>query len=94
MSVEAKERALASTRAFWYERRSAISTYKLERGCADCGYNTHPEALEFDHVWGEKLANVNELIGARWDVLFDELEKCEVVCSNCHRVRTILRLDA
>jgi hypothetical protein len=43
-----------------------------------------------DHVRGEKVGNVAKLIGhyCGWDDLLDEIAKCEVVCSNCHRERT------
>ena len=66
---------------------------KLSVGCADCGYREHPAALEFDHVRGEKrfnLAKVRHHTPAP-TALRKELLKCEVVCSNCHHVRTATR---
>lgn len=68
--------------------------YKLEKGCQDCGYRDHPEALDFDHVRGEKLFNVGDMVRrhrSSWDKILTEIEKCEVVCANCHRVRTAKR---
>ena len=39
--------------------RDELRAYKLKHGCADCGYNAHHIALEFDHREGtEKLFNV------------------------------------
>ena len=70
---------------------SAIATLKLERGCADCGYDARPEALQFDHLPGnEKAGGVAEMIwkAASLEAVLDETEKCEVVCANCHSVRT------
>ncbi len=32
------------------KRYRRINKYKLKKGCTDCGYNTHPKALCFDHV--------------------------------------------
>ena len=67
-----------------------VNEIKLSRGCADCGYAEHAVALEFDHLPGTtKVASINELVG-RLDIngIRDEIEKCEVVCANCHRVRT------
>ena len=59
------------------------------RACADCGYAEAAEALDFDHVRGEKYANVNKLAGsAGWERIMEEVDKCEVVCANCHRIRT------
>tara|TARA_R110000751_G_C13633083_1_gene466075 strand:+ start:313 stop:810 length:498 start_codon:yes stop_codon:yes gene_type:complete len=67
-----------------------IADYKMERGCTDCGYRKHHTALEFDHIRGKKELNVclsKSIAQAK-----KEIEKCEVVCSNCHRIRTYNRL--
>lgn len=67
-----------------------LAVYKEDYGCADCGYNTHHVALDFDHIKGEKSINVcnaKSISQAK-----KEIEKCEVVCSNCHRIRTYKRL--
>jgi hypothetical protein len=71
-------------------RRRAIDAIKLAAGCADCGYNHFPEALQFDHIpeRGPKLFNVANRTNRRWSLVLAEIEKCEVVCANCHAVRT------
>ena len=63
---------------------------KLERGCADCGYNKSAYALQFDHISDDKKLNVSDLIGKDygWETILEEIEKCEVVCGNCHAIRT------
>jgi hypothetical protein len=73
-----------------YGRRSAmISHIKLMLGCADCGFNSHPAALEFDHLPGStKVRAVSLLLMGSLKIVFEEIDKCEVVCSNCHRIRT------
>lgn len=71
-------------------KAQVIKQYKIDHGCADCGYNAHSAALEFDHRPGSiKLFNVGEKIGT-WSMtrLMEEIAKCEVVCANCHAVRT------
>lgn len=68
-----------------------IRNYKLSKGCADCGYNKHHAALEFDHVDGEKEFNVCNAKSIKQAK--EEIKKCEVVCSNCHRIRTYERLQ-
>jgi hypothetical protein len=62
---------------------------KASKGCADCGYNTNGVALQFDHM-GDKKGNVSNLIRSdyAWSTIMDEINKCEVVCANCHAVRT------
>lgn len=57
--------------------------------CSDCKGTFSPCAMDFDHVADDK----EFAIGSRGryvslDDLFTEIEKCEVVCSNCHRIRT------
>jgi hypothetical protein len=61
--------------------------------CADCGVRYPPHQLEFDHVRGTKVADVSRLATRPVGVkrLLEEIAKCEVVCANCHRLRTWCR---
>lgn len=80
------------SRAKRAERRAFLDAYKVEKGCTDCGYNDHPFALEFDHLPGaDKVAPVSNMILADMDRLMAEIAKCEIVCANCHRIRTTER---
>lgn len=72
------------------KRAKMIQEIKLIRGCADCGYNQHGEALEFDHL-SDKKHNVSAIRGNKWEDILLEIAKCDVVCANCHRVRTVRR---
>lgn len=57
----------------------------------DCGQRFHPAAMDFDHRPGEgKLYTISTMKStARAAGLLEaELAKCDLVCSNCHRVRT------
>lgn len=78
------------TRTNAEKKMAEIHQYQLEMGCMDCGYNKHPAALEFDHRPGEiKLFNIGEQMGNRSRaVLWAEIAKCDVVCANCHNIRT------
>ncbi len=61
-------------------------------GCVDCGYNKHPSALDFDHMPGtKKLFNIGQHKWKSRVVLEAEIAKCELVCANCHRIRTVTR---
>lgn len=74
------------------KKRQEINEYKLAKGCMDCGYATHPAALQFDHRPGEvKLFNIGLSITRGREALWAEIAKCDVVCSNCHAVRTAER---
>ena len=77
------------------KKMAKIHGYQLEKGCADCGYNKHPAAMEFDHLPGtKKLFNISEQVGNRSvESLWSEIAKCEVVCANCHAIRTAERRE-
>ncbi len=57
----------------------------------DCGYDKDPAALQFDHVRGEKLVEIGKVATNVSKRVLDEIEKCEVVCANCHAIRTTER---
>lgn len=76
------------------EIRQKVSEIKTTTGCSDCGYNKHPAALDFDHLpQYTKSKTVSALVGScsPWSRIEAEIAKCEVVCANCHRVRTANR---
>lgn len=87
---ECRECARRTMRESYRENVEFLHEYKLERGCVDCGYREHAEALDFDHLPGvEKSFTIGQVgIRKNRDVLLAEIAKCEVVCANCHRVRT------
>lgn len=59
--------------------------------CLDCGYKDHPVAFDFDHkVPSEKSFKISGKAIYRWKELRKELDKCELRCSNCHRVKHYL----
>jgi hypothetical protein len=77
--------------------RLARTTYLIEyfetHPCVDCG-ETDPVVLEFDHLRDKAFAIGPALSQRRWQSILDEMEKCEVVCANCHRRRTARRRGA
>lgn len=56
--------------------------------CADCGGRFPPECMDFDHVRGEKIRGVAQMMHYSKARLCAEILKCELVCANCHRTRT------
>lgn len=67
-----------------------LADYKLNQKCKDCGYSKHHSALEFIHIKGKKSFNIS--FAKSISQAKKEIEKCEVICSNCHRVRTYNRI--
>jgi len=63
------------------------------RPCADCGQTFDPVVMDFDHVRGEKLFTMGAGVRCKsTEAVLAELAKCDVVCSNCHRLRTKERI--
>ncbi len=72
------------------QRRKKIRTLAIaQKGgkCTVCGYHRCQEALEFHHLtMQEKDFGISDKGYTRsWDKVRDEIEKCVLLCSNCHR---------
>ena len=51
--------------------------------------------MDFDHVKGKKVDNISNMarIGRGINEIKKEIKKCEILCSNCHRMRTWNKMD-
>ena len=53
--------------------------------CIICGYNKCISSLDFHHKNPqEKEFGINECISYSYERLLKEVDKCELVCRNCH----------
>ena len=69
-----------------------IREIKESKPCVDCGVNYPYYVMDFDHL-EDKEYGINFLCSTgRIGALKKEIVKCEVVCANCHRIRTHNRL--
>lgn len=61
--------------------------------CTDCGQSYHPFVMDFDHIGDDKVYNIYEMVhsGYSLETVKAEIAKCELVCANCHRLRTGIR---
>lgn len=73
-----------------YHRKVALLK---DTPCVDCGKNFPPVAMDFDHVQGGKVSTIARMRSVTWPSVLEELLKCELVCANCHRIRTYLRVQ-
>lgn len=67
--------------------RERLEIYKV-KACLDCGLQFSPVVMDFDHVHGEKILPIADMREKAWSQVLLELQKCELVCACCHRVRT------
>ena len=66
---------------------------KASTSCADCGGRFLGHVMQFDHVRGEKsfmLSSVTKT-NISWCRIKEEVDKCDIVCANCHAMRTYNR---
>lgn len=89
-----KEKHISYVRRNKRQITEFIEAYKQERSCMDCGFlgKDFPYVLDFDHLdggiskkftigsWSQSVLSI--------EAIKKEIEKCELVCANCHRKRT------
>ena len=63
--------------------------------CTDCNKIFHFSAMHYDHIEDNKIFNVANLIvrGFKRETIQNEIDKCELVCANCHALRTYTRYE-
>lgn len=88
-----REKAKRNNSKYRKEAVSFIKIYLLEHPCIDCG-NSDIRVLEFDHVRGIKKNAISKMVTSASPLgqIKLEIEKCEVRCANCHRIKTIKQL--
>jgi hypothetical protein len=82
--------AAANKASLRIKRTALLLEYFSEHPCVDCG-ETDPLVLEFDHLRDKSFEIAAAIIDRSWETILAEIAKCEVVCANCHRRRTVRR---
>jgi len=85
---------------FKRNRRELLKEEAIEyiggKVCAKCSNNFLPiSCYDFHHNTGSKTENISKLLNTKKTLdaeLKEELKKCILLCSNCHRIVTCLRL--
>lgn len=70
-----------------YPERKAKALELLGGSCAQCGETSD---LDFDHISPKtKTIEVTDLLDTHsWDSILQEMEKCQLLCKNCHKQKT------
>jgi len=79
-----KEQSYKSRRRAVKRNRKFVDTYKINHPC-HCGEFT-PCCLSFHHENGDKTGNISDMVNRGYGInrLQKEIDKCEVLCLNCH----------
>ena len=105
---ESKSRKLARDRKYYSDnkesesKRLSIRREKIKKfivdiksvPCMDCGQSYPSYVMDFDHR-GDKSFTIAKGISNNYSIerLLEEINKCDIVCSNCHRIRTWSKYD-
>lgn len=71
-----------------YRKRKKLELiYQSGGKCQLCGYNKCENALEFHHLYSEeKESSISTLLAqGKYKEVLEEVKKCILVCSNCHK---------
>lgn len=82
--------AAAWNRATLAERTAFMFDFLEAHPCVDCG-ERDPIVLEFDHLGDKSFEIGSGFRNRKWEIVLEEMAKCDVVCVNCHRRRTARR---
>jgi hypothetical protein len=82
-----KEKIKANNYAF-------VNEIKSKTPCKDCNQIFDPVCMDFDHIANDKFKSISTLCnnGYSKEIILEEINKCELVCACCHRIRTKNRL--
>jgi hypothetical protein len=92
MPYKDKEQHKAWLNEYKQKQHQAYIEYK-SKPCFDCGKSYPHYMMEFDHVRGKKSKNISSLSYRNFNTekVQEELNKCDLICANCHSARTWFR---
>ena len=84
-----------SRTSYAFSRGAWLRSLKAGRPCTDCGRVFDPQVMQWDHL--PEFEKVGDVGGGPWlagrtpEEILREIAKCELVCTNCHTIRTLQR---
>ena len=83
-----KFKHLAITREITHQKMEYLRKLKSSP-CADCGGEFPYYVMDFDHRdRSMKKFTIGLMLHEGWGRIREEVAKCDIVCANCHRIRT------
>ena len=84
MPYKDKKKQYAAIARSWTRRKKKV-ILMLGGACKNCGYNKHVSALHLHHK--DPSVKKYEWVHLRvkkWETIYTEIAKCELLCANCH----------
>ena len=88
-TAQANERQRLWRRKILFGNRELVAELK-SKPCTDCNQSFPPCAMHFDHLRDKRFA-ISKKMHVSAARLLEEISKCELVCGNCHAIRTSVR---
>lgn len=85
-----RERAVERSRKIKANLKAQMLEYLRDKSCTNCGVSDI-RVLEFDHIDPSKKSfSIARGIGSAlsWASILAEIAKCQILCANCHKIRT------
>ncbi|MBI2285570.1 HNH endonuclease [Candidatus Saccharibacteria bacterium] len=86
-----RERAVERNRKLKIKNRKLLLEYLKDKSCEVCGIDD-PRVLEFDHInpvtKSFTIARGISSLLLSWEKILTEIEKCQILCANCHKIKT------
>jgi hypothetical protein len=84
----------STRRKLCYTCTSRIRRYRAKRAaveylggvCMRCNWTGDLAGFEFHHLNDDKEFAIGNVSNRSWDAIVEELKKCELLCSTCHRI--------
>jgi len=77
--------SVARRKVVYQERKAWLDGLK-SHPCVDCGGMFPAVCMDFHHARGVKTFRIADKLRSK-EAILAELEKCDLLCSNCHRIR-------
>jgi len=87
-----KEVIYSKNKRKYAEMQFKISLLKESAPCKDCGQWFPFYVMDYDHLESEnKNFTISQSMLRSEESILNEIKKCDLICANCHRIRTYLR---
>ena len=86
MGYKNKEDRYKNQMQRWIKRKAKAIEYKGGK-CELCGFKGHQAVFDFHHIDPDnKSFNWTKTRLQTWKRVIEELDKCMLLCANCHRI--------